>query len=242
RRVAVDHLQPERMALVVVADAAELQGELARFGEVRVVDAEGRPVELSTLPPESSGERFDASRLVPGAYRYRLVMDGNEVGTMDRELVPDTADGQPALAYRGTVAMGPQRVETEVVFGVPGFEARAANATLAMGAETATMHARVQDGRLVGTVEMPTGPQTVDRALPEGTLLADMVEVAVWVADLEVGKESRVPVARLETGAVEGQVMRVTGIEEVTVPAGTFQAFRVEVEGAEPQTVWAREE
>ena len=54
-----------------------------------------------------------------------------------------------------------------------------------------------------------------------------MVEVAVWIAELEEGKEIRVPVARLETGAVEGQTMRVTGAEEVTVPAGTFRAWRV---------------
>ena len=242
RRVASDHLQPDRLVLVVVGDASELQAELTRFGPLSVVDAEGEPVELSTLLPASSGERFDASLLRPGSYEYRVLLDGNPVGTMERELVEDTAAGEPALAYRGTVAMGAQRVETEVVFGVPGFEARAASASMAMGGQTATMGARVVGGRLVGSVELPTGTQPVDRAVPEGTLIADMVEVALWSAELEEGKEIRVPVARLETGAIEGQIMRVTGIEEVTVPAGTFRAWRVEIEGSEPQTVWARQE
>lgn len=50
------------------------------------------------------------------------------------------------------------------------------------------------------------------------------------------------PVARLETGGVETQVVRVMGVEEVTVPAGTFQAYRVQIAGSEPQTVWARVE
>lgn len=39
-----------------------------------------------------------------------------------------------------------------------------------------------------------------------------MVEVAVWIADPAPGKEIRVPVARLETGGVETQVMRVEAI------------------------------
>jgi hypothetical protein len=34
--------------------------------------------------------------------------------------------------------------------------------------------------------------------------------------------------------------MRVRGVEDVTVPAGTFRAFRVEIDGSESQTVWAR--
>jgi hypothetical protein len=36
--------------------------------------------------------------------------------------------------------------------------------------------------------------------------------------------------------------MHVGAIEEVTVPAGAFRAFRVEIQGAESQTVWARVE
>jgi zinc protease len=242
RRVATDHLRPDRMILVVVGDAAELQGALARFGTVRVVDSDGSPVEIATLLPESSGERFDASLLRPGTYAYRVLMEGNEVGTMQRELAPVTMGDGPALSYRGTIAVGPQKIETGVVFGVPGFDARAASMSMAMGGQNVSMDARVVDGRLVGSVNMPDGAQTLDRPLPEGALIADMVEVALWIAELEEGKEIRVPVARLETGAVEGQIMRVGAIEEVTVPAGAFRAFRVEIEGSESQTVWARVE
>jgi hypothetical protein len=242
RQVATEHLRPERMVLIVVGDAAELRGALARFGPVRVVDSDGAPVEIATLPPESSGERFDASLLQPGTYAYRVLLDGNEVGTMERELAPDTTGDGPALSYRGTIAVGPQKIETEVVFGVPGFDARAAAMSMAMGGQNVSMDARVVNGRLVGSVNLPDGAQALDRALPEGALIADMVEMALWIAELEEGKEIRVPVARLETGAVEGQVMRVGGIEDVTVPAGAFRAFRVEIEGSEAQTVWARVE
>ncbi len=242
RRVSSQHYQPDRIVLVVVGDAAELQGELARFGPVRVVDDAGAPVDLGALIPESTGERFDASGLAPGSFEYSVLADGAAVGTMRRELVVDSTVDEPALAYRGTIEVGPQIISTEVVFGVPDFQALAARMSMPVGDQSATIDARVRDGRLVGRVELPEGTRDIDREFPAGTLIADMVEVAVWIAELEEGKEIRVPVARLETGAVEGQTMRVTGAEEVTVPAGTFRAWRVEIEGSEPQTVWARYE
>jgi len=48
RRVATDHLIPDRMVLVVVGDAAQLREGLARFGPVRVVGPDGAPVEGPT--------------------------------------------------------------------------------------------------------------------------------------------------------------------------------------------------
>ena len=242
RRVSTEHLLPDRLLLVVVGDSALLQDAVSSFGAVTVVDQEGRPLDPTALVPAPASERFDASTLRPGAYEYRVLVQGSPVGTMRRELVPDTTGGGPALAFRGTIALGLQTIDQEVVFGVPDFDASSARMSMAMGGQTATMEARVRDGRLVGSVSLPTGSQALDRELPEGTLIADMVELAVWIAELAEGKEIRVPVARLETGTVETQVMRVTGVEEVTVPAGTFQAYRVELEGSEPQTVWARVE
>jgi hypothetical protein len=170
------------------------------------------------------------------------MIQGVAVGSMRREFVADTAGVGSAMAFRGTISLGSETINQEVVFGVPDFDARSARMTMASGGAEATMEARVQDGRLIGSVILPSGLQPVDREVPAGTLIADMVEVAVWIADLAEDKEIRVPVARLETGGVEIQVMRVMGVEQVTVPAGTFPAYRVQIIGSEPQTVWARVE
>ena len=239
RQASTDHFDPGHMTIVVVGDAILLADKLAKFGPVSVVDAEGRPLDTTVLLAKPSGERFDASILRPGAFAYRVMLQGNEVGTMKRELVADTTGGK-AMAFRGTITLGPQTIDQEVVFGVPGFDARSARMSMDMAGQKASMDARIRDGRLIGTVVLPTGNQPVNREVPTGTLVADMVEMAVWIADLSVGKEIRVPVARLETGGVETQVMRVGAIEDVTVPAGTFKAYRVEIAGSEPQTVWAR--
>ena len=72
-------------------------------------------------------------------------------------------------------------------------------------------------------------------------MVGDMAELVLWLADLSEGMEFTVPLVLAETGAVHNAPYRVTGIEDVTVPAGTFRAFRVEMGGPQPQTVWARE-
>ncbi|MDE2774155.1 MAG: pitrilysin family protein [Gemmatimonadota bacterium] len=65
RRVATDHLLPERMVLVVVGDGTQLKSELERFGPVRVIDMDGEPLALAALFLESWGERFDTLPLGP---------------------------------------------------------------------------------------------------------------------------------------------------------------------------------
>ena len=209
---------------------------------VVVLVGSATPVVAQAGFPEPSGERFDASILRPGVYDYRIMIQGVAMGAMKREFRADTTGGGRTMAFRGTISLGSETIDQEVVFGVPDFDARSARVAMGIGGETATMDARVQGGRLVGSVVLPSGLQPIDREVPAGTLIADMVEVAVWIADLAEDKEIRVPVARLETGGVETQVMRVMGVEQVTVPAGTFSAYRVEIIGSEPQTVWARVE
>jgi hypothetical protein len=58
------------------------------------------------------------------------------------------------------------------------------------------------------------------------------------VMTLEVGRELSLPMAVLQTETVENVVLRVAERGEVTVPAGTFDAYRVEMTGPEAQTFW----
>jgi hypothetical protein len=238
-QIAAEWLHPDRMTIVVAGDAAVLADNLAKLGPVSIVDADGDSLDTSVVFAKPTGEKFDASILRPGAFEYRLMLQGNVVGAMKRELVADTVGGA-SMAFRGTITLGPQTIDQEVVFGIPDFDARAARVTMDIAGQRVDMDARMLGRRLIGSVRVPTGSQPVDREVPPGTLIADMVELAVWIADLEVGKVIGVPVASLENGGVETQVMRVQGIEDVTVPAGTFKAYKVQIVGSEPQTVWAR--
>ena len=77
---------------------------------------------------------------------------------------------------------------------------------------------------------------------PAGALVGEMVELALWVSDLAVGDELRLPIANVQLGTVDNSVMTVEALEEITVPAGTFNAYRIAVTGGDAQTIWVREE
>lgn len=243
QEVARAHLDPSRLVLVVVGDATQLRSQLQPFGPLTLLDAEGEPLAADALAPtRPAGVTFDASRLVQGTYEYHVLFQGQRVGAMVRELAPDTAAGEPALRWHGTATMGPQEIEQEVAFTTPGFEPLRASAHIRVGPQGVGMDARVENGRLVGTLQSPEGGRDIDREIPDGTLLGDMVELAIWLAPLEEGREIRLPVAQLQTGSVDATLVRVTDTEVVTVPAGTFATYRVEVGGSQPQVVWARVE
>ena len=80
----------------------------------------------------------------------------------------------------------------------------------------------------------------MDMEAPPGVVVSDMLELAVWVADLREGMSMELPVANIQSGTVENVTITVIGREEITVPAGTFDTWRVRVEGSEAQTLWAR--
>jgi hypothetical protein len=240
RDAASSHLTAESLAIVVVGDATSLMGQLTAFGQVSVQDAQGRPVDMTALVPAGRSEPLDASGLSPISLEYSVLFQGQAVGSMTRTVAVGEAPG--TLKFSGQANLGPQTIVQSVTFTTPGFEPVATDATITAGPQTMGMDLTVEGGRLTGTVDAPTGPTDVDIELPEGALLGDMVELAVWIADLQEGKVLRAPSVQPQTGATEVLTFTVTGMEEVTVPAGTFMTYRVEVGGSDAQTVWARVE
>ncbi|HSR43429.1 MAG TPA: insulinase family protein, partial [Longimicrobiales bacterium] len=238
QEVALRQIQPDELVYVVVGDARWYHDALTAVGDVTVVDPRGRPVAASALRLPAPPDSLDAGGLRPARAEYRVLLDGRVVGTVARTLERG-ADG--TMTYRGVADLGPQRVEQSVTFTVPGFEPRAAR-TRAVSAELVrSTDVRVERGRLVGTVRDGGGvTRAVDRPFPEGAMITDMTDLVVWIAALEPGSEFRMSVVDVDTGAIRDVAYRVAGIEDVELPGGTVRAYRVEMEGADPQTVWAR--
>jgi hypothetical protein len=240
REVASAHLRPDHLVYVVVGDAARLHRPLTTFGDVHVVDDRGEPLDLASILPRGRSEPLDASLLRPRSLEYRVTWEGRPVGTVRRTLEEGERPG--TMVYRGAAEMGPQTATQSVTFTVPDFRAVAAGARVESMGRALAVDVEVREGRVVGRVEGPGGTRAVDQPLPSGAVLGDMLELVVWIADLEPGRALTVPDVRPESGAVENVSYRVEGTEEVTVPAGTFQAYRVEIGGSQSQTVWARRE
>lgn len=239
RRVVRDHIDPQRAAIVVVGDANQVRDQLEGFGPVRLLDVSLNDLDPASLVAQAPSRTFDATGLEPLTLEYQVSFQGNPVGSTER-VVEVNADG--TLRFASNASLGPQTVEQSVTVTAADLGFVSSSTSMSMQGQTFGGEVSLRDGRIQGTMRSPMGEMPVDIEATEGLMVSDMVELAVWVSDLDEGETIQIPVANLQTGATENLRLQVAAVEEVTVPAGTFQAYRVEVEGSQAQTLWARVE
>lgn len=244
RGAALRHLLPHRAVITVVGDASVLRGPLTRFGPVTVIDTAGRAMGLADLaaPPEPAALRLDASGLEDGSWVYGLTVDGERVGEMVRTLDRSDPADPDAVTLTSTLVTGAQTLRQEVTFRASTFAPVSASFTLVTPGGEIGARATVEDGLVRGSRTFPDG-RVEDFQAPAtaGAVMGEMLELALWLIDPTPGREIRLPVIQLESGTttvMRAQVLDVTTIE---VPAGTFQAYRIEmVSEAGEQIMYAR--
>lgn len=241
QRVARQYVRPDRATIVVVGDAAKVAKDLERVAPVAIFDTEGKPIQASDLEVKASSQKFDASRLRPMTLTYAIGFQGNPVGT-----------ATSSLAKQGDVWVGTQKVQagptsqqSEVRFG-DGLAPISSSQTSSQGPVQIASELRFVNGRVSGTAKLPPqmgGEKTIDSEVVQGTILESMDQYVVAVADLQPGMSFTIPVFSAQSGSAVNQTFRVTGTESVTVPAGTFQTYKVEFAGG-PQsgTLYVRQE
>jgi zinc protease len=239
QRVARRFVQPDQAVVVVVGDAPKVLAGLERIAPVTLVDLEGRPLERAALEVRASTERFDYAKVAPATLAYQVSFQGNAVGSQTVALARD-GDG---WTRTNDVQFGPVRQALVTKFG-PGFTPVSLTETVS-GAVTGTATVTLAGGRFRGEAKLPPqmgGEKTFDVAAVPGAVLEGMDEVMLGVADLAEGKTIAIPQFNTGTGSVDAVTFKVGGVETVTVPAGSFPAFRVEVAGKEqPMVVWLRQ-
>jgi predicted Zn-dependent peptidase len=238
RRVFEATTPPDERVLVVVGDATVLAAQLAPFGPLRIETAEGTPLSAEALGPAKRSRALSATGLAPGEYRWDVSLQGTVFGSLTRTI----EGGGAELTASSVLVLGPQTMAQSVTFGTEAFDFRSSTVELTQPGTRITGDVERVGGSIRGELDLGAGPEPVDLAVPDDILVSDMLEVAIWIADLEEGTEIRLPVANVSSGSVATATIRVTGREEVTVPAGTFEAFRIEITGPEAQTIWARVE
>lgn len=240
RRVAARYLRPDSLAVVVVGDAARVMAGLERIAPVELVDLEGRPLDRAALEVRASGERFDMARLRPAVMEYTFTAQGNPIGRSTSTLSRDGAGWKSELAMQ----FGPVQQTIAARWGADW--APVDYTETYAGAFEGRAEVRLADGRITGSAAMPAqagGNKTFDAALVPGGAWSMMDEVMLSTAELAEGKTIVIPVFNTSTGAVAPVTFAVGAVESVTVPAGTFPAFRVEsTGGSSPVTLWLRAE
>ncbi len=240
QRVARQYVHPDRATIVVVGDATQILGPLEAVSQVALYDVEGRPLERSALQVRPSTERFDGSRLRPATLTYSIVVQGNALGTATSVLA---RDGSGWVATQ-TAEAGPSRTRTEVRFTgelVP----LSGKSSVSSGPISMETDLRLEGGRVKGTAKLPAqmgGDRTFDAEVVEGTLLPGMDAAILGTTELAPGKTVSFPIFNAQTGSATPVTLKVVGEERVTVPAGTFDAYRVEMAGEQPTVLHVKKD
>jgi len=242
---AREHFTTDKMTVLVVGDGPALLPKLKALGLlVRIMDVEGRPMTEADLTPRASAVAFATDRIVPASLTYRVMVQGNPMGDATRTIARATVGGRAVLQLFGTTNIGPiiRQADTTVLDAQTLAPVSVRQAGAVQGQEVFVrldyegMHVRGQ-ARVPGR----EGPRnlTIDTTLAAGTLDDNEMEAVLSALPLAANARFTFPVYAGGEGRVQSLTLAVAGEESVTVPAGTFNCWRVDLTGgSQPLTFY----
>jgi len=210
------------LTIVVVGDGAKLYDRLRGIAPIRIVDVDGKsllPADL-TAPTDSS----------------RVVIQGNPAGFTVSEIRRPQSDSL-VYAERSNLASGAFQQQTTIVMEPASGTVRQVDQVTTQGGQNAETHLTYASGRVKGASAAPQPDGSVkrfeiDTALPPGTVDENAVPFVVPALPLAAGKTFALTCFTPSENAIKVLTFKVGAPEAVTVPAGTFQGFRIDVTGS----------
>jgi len=229
-------IRPDSAVIVVVGDGTAIYQNLAKIAPVRVVDIDGKPLAPEDLAPKAAGPlALDAAQLVSRRDSFQVSVQGNPFGymTADLALSADSA----AYVEETVIAAAGFRQRTVVRLDPATFATRSVEQTGSGAGQTMEIRLVYESGRVKGRAQTPVpgaaAPKVteVDTALAEGAIDINAFQPLVAALPLAEGASITVGAFEASENATRTLTAKVTGTQDVTVPAGTYSAFRVEVSG-----------
>lgn len=219
------------LTIVVVGDAKELYDKLKTIAPVRLVDTEGRPLDPADLNPKGGPVTFDRSQIVSRTDSLRALIQGNPLGAQVTK-VDVTGD---SVVYSESTSIGVVQQRSTIVLS-SDLTMRRAEQTGTIGPQQIRTQLAYSGGRVKGTAmsAQPSGtPKSiaVDTTVAPGTIDDNALALLLPALPLEQGKTFNLNVFSSREGTTKVVSVKVAGVEQVVVPAGTFSAFRLELAG-----------
>jgi zinc protease len=235
-------IRPDSAVIVVVGDGQALYDVLNAIAPVSMLDTDGKPLTPEDLRAAAAPAALDASQLVARRDSFQVTVQGNPFGYMTAQV--DRAD--TAIIYSEETqipAVGLQQ-RTTVVLDPGSLAVRSVVQTGTGGGQAMETRLSYSGGRVSGRAQTPDpragAPKVVevDTALAEGTTDVNAFQPLVAALALAQGASFTVPAFEASENAVRSMNVKVAALQDVTVPAGTFPAFRIEVSGAQQPFVF----
>ena len=221
----------DALTIVVVGDAKALYDKLKVIAPVRLVDVDGTAMNPADLNPTGGPVAFDRSQIVARSDSFQALVQGNVFGGQSAKAV---VDGD-SIVYSESTVIGPFQQQSTVVLNGDLSMRRTDQTGLVQGQRT-EVHLVYAGGRVKGTSQSPqpgAAPKTitVDTTVADGTIDDNALAVLLPALPLAQGKTFNLNVFSSGEGTSKVVSVKVTAMESVVVPGGTFPAYRLELSG-----------
>ncbi|MGH2829088.1 MAG: hypothetical protein ACRDJM_01250, partial [Actinomycetota bacterium] len=229
------------LGIVVVGDGEKLYDRLKAIASVRLVDIDGKPLSPEDLHPTAGAPALDRAQLVARGDSFQVVVQGQVLGAMTAAL----RVGGDSMVYdeRTTIAGGMVQQHTTVRFQPADLSVVQVDQTGSTQGQQSDIHLRYGSGRVSGTsiTPQPGGtPQTlqIDTTVAPGTYDDNAVSAILPALPLAAGQTFNLNVFESGKGQAKVIQVKVSDGGSLTVPAGTFRTFRLDVTGGQVPTVF----
>lgn len=202
------------------------------FGSAQESEPQGQPAGApESTEAQAPAPELDASRLAPATDTFDVVVQGNVIGSQ----ITNIARGDEGFVYTETTTT-PQAQQTTEVRLSEDLAMRSVRKTGTAGGQQISVDVTYADGRVRGTASIPS-PQGVqenqiDAEVPERVIDDSVFMALLPTMPLTQGARFSLPVASAGAGRVLPITLTVTGEESLTVPAGTFGVYTLDMTGA----------
>jgi len=186
-----------------------------------------------TSAPLAAQSPINIAALVPHSDSFVVMIQGNPLG-FQRTTLERTETG---LRMIDDVHIGPIMTQhTEVEF-VPEGAMRSTKQTGQVRGQNTSIEIAYHDGRAKGSATTPSTTGLVTTAIDttvaagaiDDNLLTTVLPALAWSPTASI----TLPVFLSGKGYVQPVTLAVKGTEQLTVPAGTFEVYRVELSGGQ---------
>ena len=229
RAAARATIKPDVAMVVVVGDGARLYPALKAIGPVRILSTEGRELTAEDLEPKATPLNLALDRLVPRRDSLSVMVQGRKMGYQTAAL--ERVGGK--LKYTEiTRIQGFVDQTTELMLDSAGGMISTRQSGQMQGQKT-SIDVTYGGGRVRGSAQVmsPEGPKSfaVDTTVPETVLDDNALQALLPAFRWAPGASWNLEVFSSGENRIKRMTLAVTATQTVSVPGGTFEAYRAEL-------------
>jgi hypothetical protein len=238
RAAAARLYRTDAWTIVVTGDGATLYPRLAALAPVRILSTDGVPLSPDALTA-ASAPSLDLSTLAVARDSFVATSGGNAIGA---RVVAVRRDKDTFVFTDSMTLRQSTTRQVVVVLDAATLAPQTADQTGMSAGQRLEVHIKYYDGRVKGTATVPgpngPAPVKIDTTIAAGVFDGHALAPLISALKLTPGQPVAVPVFSVQERTVRPITVAADSVRSVTVPAGTFQAFKVRGVGSDANLVW----